>query len=109
MEIKDNLSKEECKEIINTVDDVKDFFKTLVVDEGLGYSFHPDDDFNDLVRYDDDKYGIFHKGDDYYGTEEAMSHNNLMARAFEVCEKEGVDIYQIGLDTWKKYLKPLAR
>ena len=74
------------KEIKNT-NDVADFAKQII---GEGVSFHPDDDFNDYVNFKDDK--------PTYTKEEADLRNDLMSKCFEVCEKEGVDIYDVTLE-----------
>jgi len=72
---------------IQTSDDVKAFAKQLIAE---GVSFHPDDDFNDYVYFKEDK--------PCYSKEEADLRNALMNNCFEVCEKEGVDIYELMLE-----------
>lgn len=72
---------------IKTVEDVKLFAKQII---GEGVSFHPDDDFNDYVN--------FKTNEPCYTREEAEVRNDLMNKCFEVCEKEGVDIYEIMLE-----------
>jgi hypothetical protein len=72
---------------INTSEDVKAFAKQLIEE---GVSFHPDDDFNDYVNFKEHK--------PTYTKEEAQKRNQLMDQCFEVCEKEGVDIYDIMLE-----------
>jgi hypothetical protein len=72
---------------INTSEDVKAFAKQLIEE---GVSFHPDDDFNDYVYFKENK--------PYYAKEEAEKRNELMEQCFDVCEKEGVDIYDIMLE-----------
>jgi len=72
---------------IQTSDDVKKFAKEIIAD---GVSFHPDDDFNDYVNFKEKKR--------CYSKEEAAVRNKLMNSCFEVCEKEGVDIYSIMLE-----------
>ncbi|MDP3666517.1 MAG: hypothetical protein Q8R50_07545 [Sediminibacterium sp.] len=69
---------------IETADDVKAFAKQLIAE---GVSFHPDDDFNDYVTFKEQK--------PYYTKEEADLRNELMSSCFEVCEKEGVDVYGV--------------
>jgi len=84
---------------IQTSEDVKAFAKQLI-EEGI--SFHPDDDFNDYVNYK--------VGTPSYSKEEADVRNELMNSCFEVCEKEGVDIYEIMHEVslietgWDKYI-----
>lgn len=72
---------------IETTDDVKAFAKQLIAE---GVSFHPDDDFNDYVNFKEKK--------PCYTNEEADLRNTLMNNCFEVCEKEGVDIYAVMLE-----------
>lgn len=67
---------------IETADDVKAFAKKLIAE---GVSFHPDDDFNDYVN--------FKEKIPTYTKEEADLRNELMNKCFEVCEKEGIDVY----------------
>lgn len=72
---------------IETADDVKAFAKQLISD---GVSFHPDDDFNDYVN--------FKENTPTYTKVEADLRNDVMNMCFEVCEKEGIDIYDTMLD-----------
>lgn len=68
---------------IKTLADVSLFAKQLV-DEGI--NFNPDDDFNDYVNQ---------SGEPCFSQEEAVKRNKLMDQCFEVCEREGKDIYSI--------------
>ena len=72
---------------IETSEDVKAFAKQLIAE---GVSFHPDDDFNDYVNFKENKA--------CYTKEEAEFRNELMSNCFEVCEKEGLDIYDVMLE-----------
>lgn len=72
---------------ISTIDDVKKFARQLTAE---GLSFHPDDDFNDYVN--------LQTNDPTYSAEDAEIRNNLMNDCFEVCDKEGVDVYTIMLE-----------
>jgi hypothetical protein len=72
---------------IETSKDVKMFAKQLIEE---GVSFHPDDDFNDYVNFKENK--------PCYSKEEADFRNELMNDCFKVCEKEGLDIYNIMLE-----------
>lgn len=72
---------------IQTIEDIKIFAKQII-DEGV--SFHPDDDFNDYVNLKTNK--------PCYTTEEAEIRNNLMNECFNICDKEGVDIYDTMLE-----------
>jgi hypothetical protein len=72
---------------IETTEDVKAFAKQLIAE---GVIFHPDDDFNDYVNFKENK--------PCYTKEDADSRNELMSKCFEICEKEGVDIYDVMLE-----------
>ncbi|NNV57306.1 hypothetical protein [Limnovirga soli] len=72
---------------IETAEDVKAFAKQLITE---GVSFHPDDDFNDYVNLEESI--------PTYSKEEADVRNGLMNKCFEVCEKEGIDIYDVALE-----------
>ena len=74
-------------EQINTVEDVKIFFNELL-EEGL--NFHPDDPFSDYIHAG--------SGEQFYSDQEALVRDNLLDQAFEVCEKEGADIYEVCID-----------
>lgn len=89
MEIRDNLTTEECKEIIKNVHDVKDFLKTVIVDEGIGLSFHPNNNFEDYARLN---------GKGCYTPQGAIVRNNLLDKAFVVCKENKTSIGQVTLD-----------
>ena len=72
---------------IETANDVKTFAKQLIAE---GVNFHPDDDFNEYVNFKENK--------PCYTKEEADLRNELMGSCFGVCEKEGVDIYDVMLE-----------
>lgn len=72
---------------ILTIEDVKQFAKQLTAE---GLSFNPDDDFNDYIN--------FSNNTSSYNKEEAKLRNELMNECFDVCEKEGVDIYEIMME-----------
>lgn len=73
---------------ITIVDDVKELFRHLVNDRMV--NFHPDDRFEDYVSRED--------GSKTFTQEECVVYYHLMDECFEVCEKNGVDIYAIGLE-----------
>ena len=77
---------------INTPENVKFYFQTLVDD--LSLYFHPNDNFADYTLKGTKKL--------LFTEEEAKKHNDLMNKCFEVCEKNKVDIYQIGLNVLTK-------
>jgi len=72
---------------IQTLDDVKAFAKQLIAE---GLNFHPDDDFNDYVNLKNNL--------PLYSNEEASIRNELMNKCFDVCELEGIDIYDMMLE-----------
>jgi hypothetical protein len=72
---------------IDTVDDVKTFFNELNQESS---NFHPDSDFTDYVHVETNKA--------IYTVEEAQVRNELLEQAFNVCGREGADIYELGMD-----------
>ncbi len=78
---------------ITSVNDVKDFFHHLVNERKV--NFHPDDRFEDYVPED---------GVPSFSQEECAIYNHLMDESFDVCEKNGADIYAIGLGLMQKAL-----
>ena len=76
---------------IKTIEDVKRYFCYLV--EELHLNFHPDTEFSEYVSSETVE-STFSKGEICY-------HNSLMGTCFSVCEKAGVDIYEIGLQVLK--------
>lgn len=76
---------------IASVNDVEAFAKQLIAE---GVSFHPDDDFNDYVYFKEKK--------PCYIKEEAEKRNRLMQQCFDVCDKNGVDVYSVMLDVTLK-------
>ena len=79
---------------IKSFEDIKTFFHHFVDERKV--NFHPDDDFADYICYDD-KTPTFSK-------EDVGIYNWLMGEAFDVCETEGVDIYDIGFDELSREL-----
>ena len=69
---------------INTTEDVKQFAKDL---KSEGCIFHCDDDFTDYINLETKEKS--------FTEEEADLRNDLMSQCFLVCEKEGLDIYEI--------------
>lgn len=72
---------------IQTIEDVKTFAKQIIEE---GVSFHPDDNFNDYVNLKTNKPS--------YTAKEAEIRNSLMNECFNVCDKAGVDIYDIMME-----------
>ena len=78
-----------------TLGDVQTFFNYLVYD--LGLNFHVDTPFCDYINYKDDS--------PYFTIEEAERLDKLMDKAFLICEFDGYDIYELGLDTLNGFFK----
>ena len=73
---------------IATVDDVKEFFHYLVFERRV--EFHPDDRFEDYVTRENYQ--------NTFSSDECAVYNRLMDESFEVCKKNRVDIYVMGLN-----------
>lgn len=71
---------------IKFINDVEAFFKHLLENESL--NFHPDEDFKNYIHLETKLPS--------YSIEEAELRNKLMQDCFNVCEREGTDIYEIG-------------
>lgn len=67
---------------IRTINDVVVYAKQLIKE---GVNFNPDDDFNDYIVLDTQM--------PTYTKQQADFRNNLMSQCFEVCRKNGIDIY----------------
>lgn len=74
---------------IQTTSDVEQFINSLIIKENL--NFHPDEDFRNYIHLD--------TGLPSYSIPEAILRNKLLSECFQICKKEGVDIYQIGRQT----------
>lgn len=74
-----------------SLDDVNEFFHHLVDERRV--NVHPDDSFEDYVSED---------GDTPFSQEECAVYNRLMGESFDICEKNGADIYAIGLEYVQK-------
>ena len=81
---------------IENLIDVVHFFEHLLYEKELSY--HPDDDFSDYVNTMDDS-PSFTDG-------EVRLYNRLMDQCFDICEKEKMDIYSIGLASMRRIIKP---
>jgi hypothetical protein len=80
---------------IHTLSDIETFFIYLIQEESL--NFHPDEDFKNYIN--------IHTHLPSYSPEEADIRNELLDTCFEICEKEGADIYAIGLQFFLDRLK----
>lgn len=72
--------------IIQSLADVEKFFSHLILVENL--NFHPDEDFRNYIHMETYQSS--------YTEKEADLRNHLLEQCFEICEKYGVEIYQIG-------------
>jgi len=82
------------KNEVNTVEGIRDFFKYLLEVEEV--SFHPDTHFSDYVSID--------TGEPTFSKHEAAHLQSLMNKSFDVCEKEGIDIYDLAMEGLKPKL-----
>lgn len=73
---------------ITSVGDVENFFDYLLNERKV--SFHPDEDFANYI--------CLSTREPSFNDSEVLIFNRLMEESFDVCEKEGIDIYEIGLD-----------
>ena len=81
--------------MIQTINTKKDLRALLTeVISYLGWAFHPDDSLTDYVRRD--------TGEPSYSLEEAERLNNLMDEAFDFCNHQGVDIYEVSTEICKE-------
>lgn len=85
---------EKYKGNIKSKKDVEGFFKSLVEDFDL--AFHPDDEFADYVTGD---------GKQVFNSKESKDLDAIMNQCFLWCEKNNVDIYEVGLDVTKAEYK----
>ena len=72
---------------INGTEDVKTFFRQLLVED---LNFHPDTPFEDYINCESRQ--------DTYTPEEAATRNKIMDACFEVCESINIDIYELAND-----------
>jgi len=74
------------------MEDVEKFLRYVMVDLGLGWSFHPDDDFCKYTKED---------GSPTFSAADAQQLNETIDRCFEICDKYHKDIYHLGLQIVK--------
>ena len=77
---------------IKSVEDVKTFFHHLVDERKV--NFHPDDMFEDYVSCEG--------GINTFTLEECALYNRLMDESFKVCDNQGVDIYEVGIEILRR-------
>lgn len=77
---------------ITTIDDVKTFFNELLKES---LNFHPDEDFANYINID--------TSESTYNIEDAELRNQLMDKAFEICARNSVDIYNLSNELSLRY------
>jgi hypothetical protein len=81
--------------MIKTIKTEKDLREMLTEVIGyLGWAFHPDDPMTDYIRRD--------TGEPSYTSEEAQRLDCLMDEAFEFCNQQGLDIYELSMNISKE-------
>lgn len=79
-------------QVINTENDLRALLTEVI--SYLGWAFHPDDSMTDYVRRD--------TGEPSYTSEEAKRLDKLMDEAFDFCEKQEIDIYDLSMEINKE-------
>ena len=77
---------------IKSVRDVETFFHHIVFERKV--NFHPDNAFNQYIC------SATHEPS--FTSEECKLYDHLMDESFNMCDKENVDIYTIGLEEFQK-------
>jgi hypothetical protein len=72
---------------IETTANIKTFVEELLSE---GVSFHPDDDFSDIVNIETDL--------PTYSDQQAEERNRLMAQCFLIAEQNEIDLYDLALE-----------
>lgn len=80
---------------ISTIDDVRQFFHTVVYDYSLE-EFHPDDDFSNYINPK--------TKEPLFTAQEATLFNQLLQESFSVCENADVDIYDLGWEVIEQWM-----
>lgn len=78
---------------IRTIDDVKKFFDYLFEVEKV--NFHPDEDFSTYISIETEE--------PTFSKSEADHYNSLMSIAFDICENNNVDVYELSMRCLKSY------
>jgi len=78
---------------IDTIEDVKTFFRQLLVED---LNFHPDTPFEDYINGETRQ--------DTYTKCEATLRNELLDQCFDVCERQGEDIYELCMEIFQPNL-----
>ena len=77
---------------INTEEELREMLIEVI--SYLGWTFHPDDPMTDYVRRGTEEPS--------YTQEEAKRLDFLMNEAFDFCEKQGIDIYDLSMKISKE-------
>ena len=77
---------------IYTKKDLRDLLTEVI--GCLGWAFHPDDPITDYVRRDTDEPS--------FTTEDAPRLDHLMDEAFDFCDQQGLDIYELSMEICKE-------
>ena len=77
---------------IETIEHVKTFFLQLLAED---LNFHPDTLFKDYISVQSEK--------PTYSEEEAELRNQLLEQSFTVCERDSVDIYDLGIEVFRPF------
>ena len=80
---------------IHTFSDVENFFSHLILNESL--NFHPDEDFRNYINLETDLPS--------YTPDESDYRNKLMEACFDICDKDNLDIYGMGIEMLYNRLK----
>jgi len=73
---------------INTEKDLREMLTEVI--SYLGWAFHPDDPMTGYVRRD--------TGEPSYTQEESKRLDGLMDAAFDFCEQQGINIYDLSME-----------
>ena len=76
---------------IKNTEDIKTFFNELLAED---LNFHPDDRFEDYINCG--------TKEPTYTENEVALRNRLLEQSFDVCDKEGADIYELCIEIFMK-------
>jgi hypothetical protein len=81
---------------IETVADVKEMIKLIYTN--LNLNFHPDTPFEDYINQ--------RTGLPVFTLHQAELMNNIVEKAFDICQSASVDLYEIGLEIHRQINLP---
>ena len=76
---------------IKTTEDVRTFFNDLLAED---LNFHPDDDFSNYINCE--------TKEPLYTAHEADLRNQLLDQAFDICDRNAIDIYELSVEIFTK-------